>query len=339
METKDIYINGEKTEYAINSDGTLFNKRSGKFLKGTLRRNEYLTYYLRHDGKQYNYMAHRLVAEYFIDNPNGYTIVHHKDKNKLNNNVENLEWVTSQENARKENQLAARKNAVDFSYEDSDSWTPIWDTTYQICREGYVANKNNKVLIGGMRNGYRRVKIQNKDYSIHRLVYSIFVEPITDKDEIDHIDGNKQNNNVNNLRKVSRSDNMKNAYKNGHAAQISVIAFDVDGNEIAHYNTIKSAADAIQVTPHALNVASLYGTKSGGYYWYRSDNVISKEQFISSLPDDVEFIEGKNKTYISPSTKLTYSRTSSHVLPQFSDNDGIYCYVCNDSGYNKFYLP
>ena len=339
MQTKDIYINGEKTQYAINSDGTLINTKTGRFLKGTVRRNEYLTYYLMHKGKQYNYMAHRLVAEYFIDNPNGYTIVRHKAINKLNNNVENLESVTSQDNARQQTQLAAKKNSIDFSYEDSDSWTQLWDTTYQICKEGYVSNKHNKVLVGGFRNGYRRVQIEGKFYSIHRLVYSIFVEPITDKDEIDHIDSNKQNNCVDNLRKVSRSDNMKNAYKNGHAAQISVTAFDVDGNEIAHYDTIKSAADAIQVTPHALNVASLYGTKSGGYYWYRSDNVISKEQFISSLPDDVDFIEGKNKTYISPSTKLTYSRTSRHVLPQFSDNDGIYCYVCNDSGYFKFYLP
>ena len=81
-----------------------------------------------HKGKQYNYMAHRLVAEYFIDNPNGYTIVHHKDMNKLNNNIENLEWVTSKENSRKENQLAAKKNSIDFSYEDADSWT------HQRCR-------------------------------------------------------------------------------------------------------------------------------------------------------------------------------------------------------------
>ena len=94
MQTKDIYINGEKTQYAINSDGTLINTKTSRFLKGTVRRNEYLTYYLMHNGKQYNYMAHRLVAEYFIDNPNGYTIVHHKDMNKLNNNVENLEWCT-----------------------------------------------------------------------------------------------------------------------------------------------------------------------------------------------------------------------------------------------------
>lgn len=36
---------------------------------------------------------HKLVAEAFVPNPNGYTIVHHKDHNQLNNKVENLEWI------------------------------------------------------------------------------------------------------------------------------------------------------------------------------------------------------------------------------------------------------
>ena len=36
MQTKDIYINGEKTQYAINLDGTLINTKTGRFLKGTV---------------------------------------------------------------------------------------------------------------------------------------------------------------------------------------------------------------------------------------------------------------------------------------------------------------
>lgn len=36
---------------------------------------------------------HKLVAKAFVPNPNGYTIVHHKDHNQLNNNPDNLEWV------------------------------------------------------------------------------------------------------------------------------------------------------------------------------------------------------------------------------------------------------
>ena len=45
--------------------------------------------------------VHRLVAEAFIPNPNGYDTVDHIDGNKLNNNVENLQWISRADNIRK----------------------------------------------------------------------------------------------------------------------------------------------------------------------------------------------------------------------------------------------
>nr|DAO90353.1 MAG TPA: homing endonuclease [Caudoviricetes sp.] len=49
--------------------------------------------------KIYHKRIHRLVGEYFIDNPYGYDIIHHIDNDKTNNHYTNLKWVTSKENS------------------------------------------------------------------------------------------------------------------------------------------------------------------------------------------------------------------------------------------------
>ena len=54
----------------------------------------YLRIELSKNKKRKKYTIHRLVAEAFIPNPNNYPCINHKDENKINNNVDNLEWCT-----------------------------------------------------------------------------------------------------------------------------------------------------------------------------------------------------------------------------------------------------
>ena len=70
-------------------------KVNGQIKKGTVDTKGYLQVWV--DGKLR--MAHRLVALGFIPNPDNLPQVNHKDENKLNNNVDNLEWCTNIYNA------------------------------------------------------------------------------------------------------------------------------------------------------------------------------------------------------------------------------------------------
>ena len=72
-------------------------KIKGKIMNYTTR-SGYNVLVLRRNNKRQSKQVHRLVAEAFIPNPNNYPVVNHKDTNRKNNHVSNLEWVTVKEN-------------------------------------------------------------------------------------------------------------------------------------------------------------------------------------------------------------------------------------------------
>lgn len=76
------------------------NKRliKGKILKTYINENGYEWVRLYNNTKRKIYRVHRLVAEAFIDNPENKPCVNHKDGNKENNKLDNLEWCTHSEN-------------------------------------------------------------------------------------------------------------------------------------------------------------------------------------------------------------------------------------------------
>ena len=82
--------------YEISNKGQVSNKR--KVLKTHAQNSGYLQITFTVKGKSKKYLVHRLVAEAFIPNHYGKPVVNHKDGNKLNNSVDNLEWCTHSEN-------------------------------------------------------------------------------------------------------------------------------------------------------------------------------------------------------------------------------------------------
>lgn len=86
--------------YNISEDGTIINTITGKAKVPTDNHagNGYLYVDLYNNGERKRAFIHRLVAEYYVDNPYHKPVVNHIDGNTKNNNANNLEWCTSKEN-------------------------------------------------------------------------------------------------------------------------------------------------------------------------------------------------------------------------------------------------
>ena len=86
--------------YEVSEDGDIRNSRTGRILKIHTNNNGYMQVCLRKDKHQVTRSLHRLVADAFFDGENYMLDVNHKDGNKQNNHVGNLEFCTRKENIR-----------------------------------------------------------------------------------------------------------------------------------------------------------------------------------------------------------------------------------------------
>lgn len=81
-----------------------------KIRKQIVSKTGYYTCMLNKNGKNKLFKVHRLIAEAFIPNPNNYPIINHKDGNKLNNDISNLEWCNYSHNGKEAYRLGLIKN-------------------------------------------------------------------------------------------------------------------------------------------------------------------------------------------------------------------------------------
>lgn len=87
--------------YAITEDGQVWSYKNKIFLKSADNGRGYLQVELYKDGKPKMYYIHRLVAEAYIPNPHNYETVDHINNNSKDNRVDNLQWMTRENNTRK----------------------------------------------------------------------------------------------------------------------------------------------------------------------------------------------------------------------------------------------
>ena len=264
--------------YMIDENGNVFNKIINKYLKGSIGENGYKYYRLYQNNHKKMYYAHRLVAEHFLNNPNNFPVVNHIDGNKLNNNINNLQWVTYSENTKhwKDNSNVNRRQT---EYYQEDLPNEIWKEfeNYYVSSLGRIRHKEkNNLLKPSITCGYYKIRLSNnglvKDYMIHQLVYQIF-KGNYDKSKyvIDHIDGNKLNNDINNLRLLTNSANANAALyetKTNSSAK-KVAQYTKNGEFIKEFASARLAAKELNLDSSTISKVCRGQNKTHGGFIFK----------------------------------------------------------------------
>lgn len=270
--------------YEICDNGDVYNLTTAKILKGSIGENGYKYYRLSKDGKKKMFYAHRLVAEAFIDNPTDLPVVNHIDGNKLNNNINNLEWTTYSDNTKAWHESSHGKRRP-LEYYKKDLPNEEWKlyNNYFISNYGRVRHSvKNNLLKPSLTCGYYKVRLSKdglvEDCMIHKLVWNLFSGQDMPKEGqvIDHIDGNKLNNYINNLRCITLSENVNaglyEAKTNSSAKEVK--QYDLNGNLIQAYPSVAIAARTLSLDSSTISKVcrGINKTHGGFIFKYTTQN-------------------------------------------------------------------
>ena len=203
---------------------------------------------LRKGKKKTMFRVDILVTKAFLDNPYNITAVKNIDGDLRNNKVSNLKYDDGIESL------------------DGEIWKDIleYEGLYQISNFGRVKGltraiikKNGekmtlceKLIKSHIISGYLSVMLSKvnegvKNLTVHRLIGIAFIPNPLNKSQINHIDGNKLNNSINNLEWVDAGENIRHAYDTGlHSSHTTpVIGINIKTNKKINFNLI---ADAVR---------------------------------------------------------------------------------------------
>ena len=178
----------------------------------------------------------------------------------------------------------------DLNFDSESKEDEVWKSlsvmgypNYEISTMGRVKNISlnpQRILSGTMKpTGYIFVGLtyQNGEYRnerVHILVARLFLPTQDNTLTVDHIDRNRANNKISNLRWVNWSDQNINRNKQTYKGR-SIYQFSIDGTGLAKWNTISDACRALQLTHQMIQRACAQKVQHGGYYWRYCEDIDS----------------------------------------------------------------
>ena len=151
LKMKEIWkdVKGFEGRYLVSNTGKIYSILAKRILKTCISNRGYELACLRNEkGYRKQYTVHRLVAMSFLDNPNNYPIINHKDENKLNNNINNLEWCDYSYNCTYNNlrvkvaNTLTNKNKIFYVYDSRMNFIGEFKNIRKFCRDYHVNSGN-----------------------------------------------------------------------------------------------------------------------------------------------------------------------------------------------------
>lgn len=317
-------------DYKISNTGIVKNFKNDVEIKKQFQGAYYITQlYNNFTKKQTPYRLHRLLAEHFIENPDpiNFKIVDHIDRNKLNNNIDNLRWCNASMNAK--NRGPVKTNKVD-QYTLEGKFIQTWDSAkcageklnikydgirhccnnnyhlykgfiwkyekekmkpiidmndykclgiikgddlskYYISKDGskIIDNKRKKEMTFSVSvDNYKIVQLQTENGKratlyVHKIINQV-IKGGKYEEIVDHVNGKRDDNSVDNLEAVTQKENIIRALGKG-VKQINLKT----GETIAIFRTVTAAALALKMKKdgHISSVCNKKRKTAGGFGW------------------------------------------------------------------------
>lgn len=221
---------------------------------------------LSKNNKRKSFQLDLLVAEAFIPNNYNSISVIHKDGNLQNNNASNLEWF-----------IDPALKWLDKIPDRKEVWKDVigWEDIYEISNIGRIRIKDTgKIKKDHIKpnSGYHQINLEKgnirKTISIHRLVAETFIPNPNNLSDVNHIDGDKNNNTITNLEWLSHADNIRHGFKNNLYDINEHTKRCIKNNKKYEKNTalIDPITKEIKFKGTVIECANFVGLKSRGSY-------------------------------------------------------------------------
>lgn len=247
-----VDIHGYEGLYKVNNKGEILSVRSGNLLKAGRNLQGYMNVSLTKNGKSKTYKVHRLVAVAFIPNPNNYPYINHKDENKANNHVDNLEWCTHKYNINYGTAIERRSKAIE------ESTVKKRKAVLQLSLRGEIVGEYRSIKEASEKTNIDRKQISNA-INHHRRQASGFFWIL--KDEFD-----KDIDYPSKYKKYSTRHRKQDGGLNPNAKPIA--QYSKDGTFIKSWGCIKDAVKALNVNNSTVwRCLQGYKKTGKGYIW------------------------------------------------------------------------